>query len=415
MATESVTTTQNNDPKTAIVKSTQAKRAKAKTVKPNSPEAKNTKMKDAKLKDALIEGNDNQSKTAKATSVQQDKVEKTISKKADKKPANDQPDAETNPAREAALKAAAQRPPYDASALEDTSTRDLVPAMPTHLSAPGVNLGAYINTVHQIPILTTTQEQELAHRYFDEGDVEAARLLVMSHLRFVIHIARSYSGYGLPQADLIQEGNLGLMKAVKRFDPNKGVRLVSFAVHWIKAEIHEFVIRNWRIVKVATTKAHRKLFFNLRSLKKTNNQLTLEEADAIANDLNVTRKQVLEMESRLTSYDASFETQSSDDDDGRYAPQLFLEDGIDPAEMVEEADWEENNSSALIAAMDTLDDRSRDIVEQRWLTEQKSTLHELAAVYSISAERVRQIEKNAMDKIRDAMTIDSVILPDDIQ
>ncbi len=415
MATESVTTTQNNDPKTAIVKSTQAKRAKAKTVKPNSPEAKNTKMKDAKLKDALIEGNDNQSKTAKATSVQQDKVEKTVSEKADKKPANDQSDAETNPAREAALKAAAQRPPYDASALEDTSTRDLVPAMPTHLSAPGVNLGAYINTVHQIPILTTTQEQELAHRYFDEGDVEAARLLVMSHLRFVIHIARSYSGYGLPQADLIQEGNLGLMKAVKRFDPNKGVRLVSFAVHWIKAEIHEFVIRNWRIVKVATTKAHRKLFFNLRSLKKTNNQLTLEEADAIANDLNVTRKQVLEMESRLTSYDASFETQSSDDDDGRYAPQLFLEDGIDPAEMVEEADWEENNSSALIAAMDTLDDRSRDIVEQRWLTEQKSTLHELAAVYSISAERVRQIEKNAMDKIRDAMTIDSVILPDDIQ
>lgn len=415
MATESVTTTQNNDPKTAIVKSTQAKRAKAKTVKPNSPEAKNTKMKDAKLKDALIEGNDNQSKTAKATSVQQDEVEKTVSKKANKKPANDQPDAEINPAREAALKAAAQRPPYDASALEDTSTRDLVPAMPTHLSAPGVNLGAYINTVHQIPILTTTQEQELAHRYFDEGDVEAARLLVMSHLRFVIHIARSYSGYGLPQADLIQEGNLGLMKAVKRFDPNKGVRLVSFAVHWIKAEIHEFVIRNWRIVKVATTKAHRKLFFNLRSLKKTNNQLTLEEADAIANDLNVTRKQVLEMESRLTSYDASFETQSSDDDDGRYAPQLFLEDGIDPAEMVEEADWEENNSSALIAAMDTLDDRSRDIVEQRWLTEQKSTLHELAAVYSISAERVRQIEKNAMDKIRDAMTIDSVILPDDIQ
>ena len=294
-------------------------------------------------------------------------------------------------------------------------TNALVPTMPTALSAPGVNLGAYINAVHQIPILTAEQEQELAHRYTDEGDVEAARLLVMSHLRFVIHIARSYSGYGLPQGDLIQEGNVGLMKAVKRFDPNKGVRLVSFAVHWIKAEIHEFVIRNWRIVKVATTKAHRKLFFNLRSLKKTNNQLTLEEADAIAKDLNVTRKQVLEMESRLTSYDASFEAQSSDDDDGRYAPQLFLEDGIDPAEQLEEADWEESNSSALIAAMDTLDERSRDIVEQRWLSEQKSTLHELAAVYSISAERVRQIEKNAMDKIREAMTIDSVILPDDIQ
>lgn len=279
----------------------------------------------------------------------------------------------------------------------------LVPAMPTALTAPGVNLGAYINTVHQIPILTPEQEQELAHRYYDEGDVEAARLLVMSHLRFVIHIARSYSGYALPQADLIQEGNVGLMKAVKRFDPNKGVRLVSFAVHWIKAEIHEFVIRNWRIVKVATTKAHRKLFFNLRSLKKTNNQLTLDEAEAIAKDLNVTVKQVLEMESRLTSYDASFEAQSDDDDEGRYAPQHFLEDGIDPAEMVEDADWEENNNTALETAMNTLDDRSRDIVQQRWLNEQKATLHELASTYDISAERVRQIEKNAMDKIREAM------------
>ncbi len=293
----------------------------------------------------------------------------------------------------------------------NTPTNQLVPAMPMNLTAPGVNLGAYINTVHQIPILTTEQEQELAHRYVDDGDLEAARLLVMSHLRFVIHIARSYSGYGLPQADLIQEGNLGLMKAVKRFDPTKGVRLVSFAVHWIKAEIHEFVIRNWRIVKVATTKAHRKLFFNLRSLKKTNNQLTLEEADAIAEDLGVTRKQVLEMESRLTSYDASFETQTTDDDDGRYAPQLFLEDGVDPAELVEDADWEENNTSALMTAMDSLDDRSRDIVEQRWLSEQKSTLHELAAVYDISAERVRQIEKNAMEKIKEAMSIDSVIIP----
>ena len=282
-------------------------------------------------------------------------------------------------------------------------TNALVPTMPTALSAPGVNLGAYINAVHQIPILTAEQEQELAHRYSDEGDVEAARLLVMSHLRFVIHIARSYSGYGLPQGDLIQEGNVGLMKAVKRFDPNKGVRLVSFAVHWIKAEIHEFVIRNWRIVKVATTKAHRKLFFNLRSLKKTNNQLTLEEAEAIAKDLNVTVKQVLEMESRLTSYDASFEAQSDDEDEGRYAPQYFLEDAADPADMVEDADWEENNNSALMEAMEDLDDRSRDIVQQRWLNEQKATLHELAAEYNISAERVRQIEKNAMDKIKEAM------------
>lgn len=292
-------------------------------------------------------------------------------------------------------------------------TKELVPAMPTHLAAPGVNLGAYINTVHQIPILTPEQEQELALRYYNDGDVEAARLLVMSHLRFVIHIARSYSGYGLSQADLIQEGNLGLMKAVKRFDPNKGVRLVSFAVHWIKAEIHEFVIKNWRIVKVATTKAHRKLFFNLRSLKKSSNQLTLEEATAIANDLNVTVKQVLEMESRLTSYDASFEAQDSDDEDGRYAPQLFLEDAADPADMVEEADWEENTTNALKDAMDSLDDRSRDIITQRWLADQKSTLHELAAVYNISAERVRQIEKNAMDKIKEAITLDRMILEND--
>ncbi|OBX59827.1 RNA polymerase factor sigma-32 [Moraxella lacunata] len=291
----------------------------------------------------------------------------------------------------------------------DVATKDLVPAMPTNLTAPGVNLGAYINTVHQIPILTPDEERELAERYYQDGDVEAARLLVMSHLRFVIHIARSYSGYGLSQADLIQEGNLGLMKAVKRFDPTKGVRLVSFAVHWIKAEIHEFVIKNWRIVKVATTKAHRKLFFNLRSLKKSSNQLTLEEAEAIAKDLNVTVKQVLEMESRLTSYDASFELQESDDEDGRYAPQLFLEDGVNPAEMVEDADWEENTTTALKEAMDGLDERSRDIITQRWLADQKSTLHDLAAVYNISAERVRQIEKNAMDKIREAMTIDNML------
>lgn len=290
-----------------------------------------------------------------------------------------------------------------------TATKDLIPAMPTHLTAPGVNLGAYINTVHQIPILTPEQEQELAHRYYDDGDVEAARLLVMSHLRFVIHIARSYSGYGLPQADLIQEGNLGLMKAVKRFDPTKGVRLVSFAVHWIKAEIHEFVIKNWRIVKVATTKAHRKLFFNLRSLKKSSNQLNLEEAEAIAKDLDVTVKQVFEMESRLTSYDASFELQDSDDDDGRYAPQLFLEDGIDPAQVVEDADWEENTTTALHSAMEHLDERSRDIINQRWLADQKSTLHDLAAQYNISAERVRQIEKNAMEKIRTAMSIDNIV------
>ena len=243
--------------------------------------------------------------------------------------------------------------------------------MPLSLSATGSNLGAYISTVNQIPILTAEQEKELAERYFYDQDLEAAKLLVMSHLRFVVHIARSYAGYGLPQGDLIQEGNLGLMKAVKRFDPTMGVRLVSFAVHWIKAEIHEYVIRNWRIVKIATTKAQRKLFFNLRSLKKSSKKLTLEEAKSIANDLNVTPEQVLEMEGRLTAYDAAFEAQST----------LALHD-----------------------AMEQLDDRSRNILQRRWLDDDKSTLHELAAEYNVSAERIRQLEKNAMEKIKVAMS-----------
>ena len=269
--------------------------------------------------------------------------------------------------------------------------------------APVGNLDSYIRAANAWPMLSADEERALAEKLHYHGDLEAAKTLILSHLRFVVHIARNYAGYGLPQADLIQEGNIGLMKAVRRFNPEVGVRLVSFAVHWIIAEIHEYVLRNWRIVKVATTKAHRKLFFNLRSLKKTNNQLTLEEAEAIAKDLNVTVKQVLEMESRLTSYDASFEAQSDDEDEGRYAPQYFLEDAADPADMVEDADWEENNNSALMEAMEDLDDRSRDIVQQRWLNEQKATLHELAAAYNISAERVRQIEKNAMDKIKEAM------------
>jgi len=211
--------------------------------------------------------------------------------------------------------------------------------MPLSLSAPGVNLGAYISTVNQIPILTAEQEKELAERYYYDQDLDAAKMLVMSHLRFVVHIARSYAGYGLPQGDLIQEGNLGLMKAVKRFDPNMGVRLVSFAVHWIKAEIHEYVIRNWRIVKIATTKAQRKLFFNLRSLKKSSKKLTLEEAKSIANDLNVTPEQVLEMEGRLTAYDAAFEAQNDDESENttHVAPALYLEDNrYDPARLVED-------------------------------------------------------------------------------
>ena len=278
--------------------------------------------------------------------------------------------------------------------------------MPLSLSAPGVNLGAYISTVNQIPILTAEQEKELAERYYYDQDLDAAKLLVMSHLRFVVHIARSYAGYGLPQGDLIQEGNLGLMKAVKRFDPNMGVRLVSFAVHWIKAEIHEYVIRNWRIVKIATTKAQRKLFFNLRSLKKSSKKLTLEEARSIANDLNVTPDQVLEMEGRLTAYDAAFEAQGDDDDDTPHtAPALYLEDNrYDPARLIEEEDYEEQSTTALHEAMDQLDDRSRNILQRRWLDDDKSTLHELAAEYNVSAERIRQLEKNAMEKIKTAIS-----------
>ena len=278
--------------------------------------------------------------------------------------------------------------------------------MPLSLSAPGVNLGAYISTVNQIPILTAEQEKELAERYYYDQDLDAAKMLVMSHLRFVVHIARSYAGYGLPQGDLIQEGNLGLMKAVKRFDTNMGVRLVSFAVHWIKAEIHEYVIRNWRIVKIATTKAQRKLFFNLRSLKKSSKKLTLEEAKAIAVDLNVTPEQVLEMEGRLTAYDAAFEAQGDDDDDSTHvAPALYLEDNrYDPARLVENEDYEEQSSSALYEAMNQLDDRSRNILQRRWLDDDKSTLHELAAEYNVSAERIRQLEKNAMEKIKVAMS-----------
>jgi len=279
--------------------------------------------------------------------------------------------------------------------------------MPLSLSAPGVNLGAYISTVNQIPILTAEQEKELADRYFYDQDLDAAKMLVMSHLRFVVHIARSYAGYGLPQGDLIQEGNLGLMKAVKRFDPSMGVRLVSFAVHWIKAEIHEYVIRNWRIVKIATTKAQRKLFFNLRSLKKSSKKLTLEEAQSIANDLNVTPEQVLEMEGRLTAYDAAFEASGDDDDENstHVAPALYLEDNrYDPARLIENEDYEEQSTSALHEAMEQLDDRSRNILQRRWLDDEKSTLHELAAEYNVSAERIRQLEKNAMEKIKVAMS-----------
>ena len=299
---------------------------------------------------------------------------------------------------------AANRSPNSASAASKLASRS-GSMLPASLSAPGVNLQSYISSVNQIPVLSREDEEELVERYYEHGDVAAARDLVLSHLRFVIHIARSYSGYGLPQGDLIQEGNVGLMKAVKRFDPTKGVRLVSFAVHWIKAEIHEYVIRNWRIVKIATTKAQRKLFFNLRSLKKSTSKLTLDEAQAIANDLDLTAEQVLEMESRLSSYDASFEAYGADDDDSAaYSPSLYLEaPDSDPAEAYEAEDTQSSRHETLAIAMQTLDARSQDILAQRWLAEKKATLHELADQYDISAERVRQLEKNAMEKIKAAM------------
>jgi len=273
-----------------------------------------------------------------------------------------------------------------------------------HLS-PGRNVDAYVQTVSAIPILTAEEERELAERLHYQSDLEAARQLVMSHLRFVVHIARSYSGYGLPLGDLIQEGNVGLMKAVKRFDPTMGVRLVSFAVHWIKAEMHEFILRNWRIVKIATTKAQRKLFFNLRSQKKKLGWLTNEEVDAVAEDLGVDAKVVRQMEGRLASADTAFDAPVSEDEDSVYlSPSAYLEDhSADPALQLEEANWEEDSQRRLLSAMNDLDDRSRDILARRWLAEEKATLHELAAEYQVSAERIRQLEKNAMKKIRGAM------------
>lgn len=278
--------------------------------------------------------------------------------------------------------------------------------VPVALSVPGVNLGAYITTINSIPLLTVEQERELALRYYETEDVDAARQLVLSHLRFVAHIAKSYAGYGLPQSDLIQEGNVGLMKAVKRFDPHMGVRLVSFAVHWIKAEIHEYVIKNWRIVKVATTKAQRKLFFNLRSKKKSNHRLTQQEAETIAQDLNVTPAQVLEMEGRLYAFDASFDAAPDEDDDHpSHAPALYLEDNrYDPAVQLEESNWEEDNAERLMSALGTLDERSKNILVRRWLADEKATLHELASEYGVSAERIRQLEKNAMNKVKACLT-----------
>jgi RNA polymerase sigma-32 factor len=267
---------------------------------------------------------------------------------------------------------------------------------------PGGNIAAYVNSVSAIAVLSAEQERELAERLYHHNDLDAARDLVLSHLRFVVHIARSYSGYGLPLADIVQEGNVGLMKAVKRFDPSKGVRLISFAVHWIKAEIHEYVLRNWRIVKVATTKAQRKLFFNLRGSKKRLGWLNNEEAAAVAADLGVAIKQVREMEQRLSARDAAFDLSVDEDEDSAYlVPAQYLEDPSgDPARQLEQADWEEVHYSRLNAAVAGLDERSRDIIQQRWLSDEKVTLHDLAAKYAVSAERIRQLEQSAMKKVR---------------
>ena len=267
--------------------------------------------------------------------------------------------------------------------------------------APGGNLNAYIQGTATVPILTLDEERALGEALYYEEDLDAARRLVMSHLRFVVHIARSYNGYGLPLADLIQEGNVGLMKAVRRFNPEKGVRLVSFAVHWIKAEIHEFILRNWRIVKIATTKAQRKLFFNLRSAKKQLQWLTADEAQAVAEDLGVQVKDVMEMEMRLTARDPAFDAPADDDDDSSSfsAPVFFLEDkSADPAQLAENDDWEVDNTTRLIDAVKNLDERSRDIIQRRWLNDAKATLHELADEYGVSAERIRQLEKKRDEK-----------------
>ena len=272
------------------------------------------------------------------------------------------------------------------------------------MAGPIGSLDSYMQTVKALPVLDKEQEQALARRLVENDDLEAARLLVMSQLRFVVHIARSYSGYGLPLGDLVQEGNIGLMKAVKRFDPNVGVRLVSFAVHWIRAEIHEFVIKNWKLVKVATTKAQRKLFFNLRGAKKHLGWLSKSETSAVANDLGVSEREVTEMEQRLYSYDVAFDPAPGEDEDAPFSPALYLpNEAADPAATLESDDWNSQASDALTVALKTLDERSREILESRWLTESKQTLHELAGKFGVSAERIRQIENNAIKKLRIAM------------
>jgi RNA polymerase sigma-32 factor len=272
------------------------------------------------------------------------------------------------------------------------------------LAGPLGSLDAYLERVSRIAVLDRDEERALAERFRSNADLEAARQLVLSHLRFVVHIARGYSGYGLPVGDLIQEGNVGLMKAVKRFDPSLNVRLVSFAVHWIRAEIHEYVLRNWRLVKIATTKAQRKLFFNLRRLKKNLTWLSVEETAAVARDLGVTPAEVTEMEKRLAARDMSFDPAPEAEDEELYSPAAYLPaPDADPAAQVEEAESADDSSTRLRGALSLLDKRSRDIVECRWMAEDKATLHELAGKYGVSAERIRQIESSALGKLRGLM------------
>jgi RNA polymerase sigma-32 factor len=271
-------------------------------------------------------------------------------------------------------------------------------------AGPVGSLDSYIDRVSQIPVLSKEDEIALAVRFRSEADLEAARQLVLSHLRFVVHIARGYLGYGLPMGDLVQEGNVGLMKAVKRFDPAVGVRLVSFAVHWIRAEIHEYVLRNWRLVKVATTKSQRKLFFNLRKMKKNLAWLSEAETAAVARDLGVDIADVREMEQRLSARDMSFDPTPESDEEETYSPAMYLPaSNADPAVEVENEEWEEDSTERLSMALEKLDERSRSILKRRWMTEDKATLHELADEYGISAERVRQVESNAISKLKGLM------------
>ena len=296
--------------------------------------------------------------------------------------------------------------PEEMEIVDDESVVNL-PTLPNTMPVPQGNLDSYIRMANQYPILTADQEKELAERFYYDEDLEAAKQLILSHLRFVVHIARGYMGYGLPLADLIQEGNIGLMKAVKRFNPEVGVRLVSFAVHWVKAEIHEYVLRNWRIVKVATTKAQRKLFFNLRKNKQRLAWFNEEEIQKVAEELGVSPEDVKEMESRMTGQDMGFDLPAGDDGDDAYVPSMYIED--ESSNFADDLEDEQHSGKAtaqLAYALAQLDERSQDIIKTRWLDEDKATLHDLAAKYGISAERVRQLETQALKKIKEAITLE---------